>query len=117
MLLNWVQNFDYKRDNSKKTSSDFTNLIDTFLGGGSDCDSRSMLMCVLLKNIGIDSVLFVSREYSHAVYGADINSWGAKIKVEGKEYLLGETTAKDIKPGLIAKEFSDTSKWIPIVFP
>lgn len=117
LLLNWVQNFDYKRDNSKKTSSDFTNLIDTFLGGGSDCDSRSMLMCVLLKNIGIDSVLFVSREYSHAVYGADINSWGAKIKVEGKEYLLGETTAKDIKPGLIAKEFSDTSKWIPIVFP
>lgn len=117
MLLNWVQNFDYKRDNRKKTSSDFTNLIDTFLGGGSDCDSRSMLMCVLLKNIGIDSVLFVSREYSHAVYGADINSWGAKINVEGKEYLLGETTAKDIKPGLIAKEFSDTSKWIPIVFP
>ena len=115
-LLNWVQSFDYKRDNKSKTSSDFTNLIDTLLNKGSDCDSRSMLMCVLLNNMGIDSVLFVSREYSHAIYGSDVNAWGAKIKVGEKEYLLGETTARDIEPGLIAKEFSDTYKWIPVVF-
>ena len=115
-LLNWVQSFDYKRDNKSKTSSDFTNLIDTLLNKGSDCDSRSMLMCVLLNNMGIDSVLFVSREYSHAIYGSDVNAWGAKIKVGEKEYLLGETTARDIAPGLIAKEFSDTYKWIPVVF-
>ena len=115
-LLNWVQSFDYKRDNKSKTSSDFTNLIDTLLNRGSDCDSRSMLMCVLLNNMGIDSVLFVSREYSHAIYGSDVNAWGAKIKVGEKEYLLGETTARDIEPGLIAKEFSDTYKWIPVVF-
>lgn len=115
-LLNWVQGFDYKRDNKSKTSSDFTNLIDTLLNRGSDCDSRSMLMCVLLNNMGIDSVLFVSREYSHAIYGSDVNAWGAKIKVGEKEYLLGETTARDIEPGLIAKEFSDTYKWIPVVF-
>ena len=116
ILLNWVQSFDYKRDNKSKTSSDFTNLIDTLLNKGSDCDSRSMLMCVLLNNMGIDSVLFVSREYSHAIYGSDVNAWGAKIKVGEKEYLLGETTARDIEPGLIAKEFSDTYKWIPVVF-
>lgn len=116
ILLNWVQGFDYKRDNKSKTSSDFTNLIDTLLNRGSDCDSRSMLMCVLLNNMGIDSVLFVSREYSHAIYGADVNAWGAKIKIGEKEYLLGETTASDIAPGLIAKEYSDTYKWIPVGF-
>ena len=75
-----------------------------------------MLMCVLLNNMGIDSVLFVSREYSHAIYGADVNAWGAKIKIGEKEYLLGETTAVDIAPGLIAKEYSDTYKWIPVGF-
>ena len=75
-----------------------------------------MLMCVLLGNMGIKSNLFISREYSHAVYGADINQPGAKITVNGTDFLLGETTAKDIKPGLIAAEMNDTEKWMPVEF-
>lgn len=112
MLLNWVQSFDYKRGN--KTSSDFTSVVDSIAGIGSDCDSRSMLMCILLRHNGIKTELFVSREYSHAVYGADILTNGAKINVDGTDYLLGETTVKNLKPGLIAQEQSDTEKWIPI---
>lgn len=112
ILLNWVQDFEYKR--GEKESADFTSVIDAVCGKGSDCDSRSMLMCILLKQNGIKSELFVSREYSHAVYGADINAEGAKIKVSGTEFLLGETTAKNLRPGLIAQEQNDTEKWIPI---
>ena len=112
MLLNWVQSFDYKRGN--KTSSDFTSVVDSIAGIGSDCDSRSMLMCILLRHNGIKTELFVSREYSHAVYGADILTNGAKINVDGTDYLLGETTVKNLKPGLIAQEQNDTEKWIPI---
>ena len=73
-----------------------------------------MLLCILLAQNGIKTNLFISREYSHAVYGADINSQGAKIEVNGREYLLGETTVKNLKPGLIAQEQSDTEKWIPV---
>ena len=50
------------------------------------------------------------------MYGADINQPGAKITVNGTDFLLGETTAKDIKPGLIAAEMNDTEKWLPVEF-
>ncbi len=114
ILLNWVQNFDYKRGDEKST--DFTSVIDSLSGTGSDCDSRSMLMGILLRQNGINTALFISREYSHAVYGAELNADGAKIKVSDKEYLLGETTVKNLKPGLIAQEQNDTEKWIPVIF-
>lgn len=114
ILLNWVQNFEYKRGDEKST--DFTSVFDSLAGVGSDCDSRSMLMCILLKQNGINTTLFISREYSHAVYGAELNAEGAKTEVSGKEYLLGETTVKNLKPGLIAQEQNDTEKWIPVSF-
>lgn len=114
ILLNWVQNFEYKRGDEKST--DFTSVIDSLTGTGSDCDSRSMLMCILLKQNGINTTLFISQEYSHAVYGAELDAEGAKIEVGGKEFLLGETTVKNLKPGLIAQDQNDTEKWIPVRF-
>lgn len=114
-LLEWVQNFEYKRGTSG--DSDFTNLIDCISGHGSDCDSRSLLMCVLLEHYGIKSALFISQIYSHAVYGADIKADGAKIKSGTTDFLLGETTAKGIKPGLIAQNMSETSNWITVNLP
>lgn len=113
MLLEWVQNFDYVRAADKK-STDFTNVIDAISGFGSDCDSRSMLMCILMKQLGVNTALFVSAEYSHAVYGVLMNCEGAKIEIDGSWYLLNETTAKGVKPGLIAQDQSDTEKWIPV---
>ncbi|MGP1457893.1 MAG: hypothetical protein ACTTKL_01080 [Treponema sp.] len=115
ILLDWVQNFEYKR--SALNDSDFTNLIDCISGKGSDCDSRSLLLCVLLTHYGVKSALFVSQQYAHAVYGADIKAEGAKISAGGTDFLLGETTAKGIKPGRIAEDMSDTAKWIPVLLP
>lgn len=116
ILLNWVQNFEYVRKQGAK-KSDFTNVIDVLCGSGNDCDSRSMLMCCIMQNLGVKSELFVSRIYSHAVYGLDLNIPGAKIEENGINFLLNETTAKNIKPGLIAQDQSDTEKWIPVNLP
>ena len=98
-LLNWVQNFEYVRTSGSK-KSDFTNVIDVLCGKGNDCDSRSMLMCCIMQNLGVKSELFISRIYSHAVYGLDLNIPGAKIEVNGINFLLNETTARNIKPYL-----------------
>lgn len=113
MLLDWVQNFEYER---QLNGTDFTNPLDAITGSASDCDSRSLLMCILLNQMGIDSVLFISNEYNHAVYGTLVDVPGAKIEVDGKWFLLGETTAKNIKPGLIAANQNNTENWIPVVF-
>lgn len=115
ILLEWVQYMPYKRDNADAGRTDFTDLISTFLSEGSDCDSRSLLLCVLLQNMGEDTCLFVSREYSHAVYGVDFAIPGAKIRVSDTDYLLCETTAKGIAPGLIDQSQSVTENWLPIL--
>lgn len=116
ILLSWVQNFPYERAKDQK-KSDFTNIPDILAGKGSDCDSRSMLLCCIMSHLGIKPELFISREYSHAVYGLDLNLPGAKIEVNGTEFLLNETTAKGVRPGLMAKDMSDTEKWIPVLLP
>ena len=115
-LLSWVQTFNYAR-NQKKDSSDFTSLPATLLGDGNDCDSRSMLVACMLNSVGIDTIMLISREYSHAMPAAGIEAPGQTYKLEenGKEYLFGETTAK-ITWGMIAQNQSDRSKWIPVTF-
>ena len=60
-ILSWVQGFQYKRDNEKASNTDFTNLPAVLCGKGNDCDSRSMLVCVLLRAAGLESFMLVSR--------------------------------------------------------
>jgi hypothetical protein len=114
ILLTWTQGFDYERE---KTASDFANLPSIITGEGSDCDSRSMLLAVLLAQMHCKTMMFVSAEYSHAIFGIAVEGEQGKnahIEVDNTSYLLGETTAK-IDIGMIAADLSDSSKWIPIL--
>ena len=114
-LLTWVQNFNYDRAKSKN-ESDFTSIPAAITGTGSDCDSRSMLVSILLNYIGIDTAILISHEYSHAMVVTDIPAPGQTYTMEnGREYLMGETTAK-ITWGMIAQEHADRTKWIPVTF-
>ena len=117
ILLTWTQTFSYARE---KNSADFTSLPAVLTGSGSDCDSRSLLLCVLLENMDIKTALFISKEYSHAVFGADVKEVSprenARMDAGGTSFLLGETTAH-VNMGLIAQDMGDTSKWIPVQLP
>ena len=109
-LLSWVQEFEYKRI---PVGTDFASLPSVINGAGSDCDSRAMLMCVLLDQMNYDTMLFVSLDYSHSVFGINLEGSGAKIPVGDKNYLVGETTAP-VNLGQIAQSQSDLTKWIHI---
>ncbi len=114
-LLSWTQTFSYERAKSKN-ESDFTSLPSVICGKGNDCDSRSMLISALLNYTGIDTAILISREYSHAVVVTDIPAPGQTFTMEnGREYLIGETTAK-VTWGMIAQEHADKTKWIPVSF-
>ena len=117
-ILSWVQTFNYKRDNATASTTDFTNLPAVLCGEGNDCDSRSMLVCLLLRAAGIESFMLISREYSHAMTVFENPAPGQKYEVEGtgREFLMGETTAK-VTWGTIAKEHADRIKWIPVFLP
>ncbi len=109
-LLSWVQTFEYKRI---PVGTDFASLPSILCGEGSDCDSRAMLLCVLLDQMNYDTMLFVSLEYSHAIFGINLDGVGAKIPVSDKNYLVGDTTAT-VNLGQIAQNQSDLNKWIYI---
>jgi len=114
-LLSWVQGFGYERAKSK-SESDFTSLPAAISGKGSDCDSRSMLISALLNYTGIDTALLISREYSHAMVVTDIPAPGQTFSMEdGREYLMGETTAH-VTWGTIAATHADRTKWLPVSF-
>lgn len=111
-LLTWTQNFQYVRDNN---NSDFTPLVKLINGTGGDCDSRSILLAVMLRQMNFETAFFVSSKYSHALVGVQIEGNGAKIKANGKMYTLGETTAK-VNLGLVAEEMNDYTAWVPVIF-
>ncbi|MCQ2592227.1 MAG: transglutaminase-like domain-containing protein [Treponema sp.] len=117
-LLSWVQSFDYKRNNDSPNASDFTSLPAAICGQGNDCDSRSLLVCTFMRAIGIDAILLISNEYSHAMAAVEIDAPGQKyIPAEtNREFLMGETTAK-VTWGMISSEHADKSRWIPVYLP
>ncbi|HAC32567.1 MAG TPA: hypothetical protein DCF70_08090 [Treponema sp.] len=114
-LLTWTQGFGYERASATPDKADFTNIPGVLAGLGSDCDSRSMLLMTLFKNMNMDSVMYISVEYSHAMAGVYLEGkQGQYFELDGKKYLTGETTAKDLTWGMISANMQDRSKWIPV---
>ena len=110
--LQWVQSFTYERD---LIGSDFVNLVTAATEGRGDCDSRAMLWAIILKQANIPSAIMVSRTFSHAMGLADLPGDGAHFEIDGKKYLVAETTAK-VSIGMIAEDVSEVSQWLGIRF-
>ncbi len=113
-LLSWTQEMHYERE---KTYSDFISPLAIVQGSGSDCDSRSMLLAVLLTHMNQDALIFVSATYSHAMAGFVSSHPGHSFSVNGKKYLMGETTAKGLTWGKISADEDNQSEWIEVQFP
>lgn len=107
--LTFVQSSAYIRANSQE-ESDITCFPSVFLGAGNDCDSRCLLANAFMQYIGIDSVILISSEFSHALCGIDIDAPGQKFRFDGTDYLLGETTAH-VTWGTIVKDHAVPEKW------
>lgn len=109
-LLQWTQGWTYERD---LAGIDFVDPLSAAMEGRGDCDSRAMVLVILLERRGIDAILMVSRDYSHALVGIDVPGGGQRFPFEGKEWLVGETTAH-VGLGQIAADQADWSKWLGI---
>jgi hypothetical protein len=109
-VLAWVQRFVYERD---EKGTDFIPPLTAAFGARGDCDSRAVVASIILERLGIDSIILVSREYSHALLGVDVPGGGQRFERGGKSYLMGETTAK-VGLGTIPADMTDRSKWLAI---
>ena len=109
-ILKWIQNFSYKQD---KSIANLTSPLDAIYSFSGDCDSRVLLLAMILDQIGIDSIMLVSTKYMHAAIGIDINEEGAKISFEGKDYLYAELM-DNVEIGMVPQKMADPTGWIPL---
>ena len=110
--LTFVQNFNYERDLS---GSDFMNLVTAVTEGRGDCDSRVMLLAIILAHADIRCAMMVSQQHSHAMGLVDLPGSGARFEALGTNWLVAETTAK-INIGLIAQDMNNPAVWLGIIF-
>jgi hypothetical protein len=76
-----------------------------------DCDTKSMLIILILGRLGYDAIMFYSADYQHAMAGININANGTYLKVNNKKYYFIEATYPGWKIGDLPPEMENTAKW------
>lgn len=76
-----------------------------------DCDTRTLFLYTILSHYEFDVALLSSEQYSHSILGVNLNYSGKAYTYENQRYVFWETTAANIKPGMLSKDVSNTNYW------
>ena len=76
-----------------------------------DCDTRTLLLYTMLAHYGYDVALFSSEYYAHSIIGINLPLGGIAYQYQNQQYILWETTAPNIKAGVLPKEISNLNYW------
>ena len=76
-----------------------------------DCDSRTLLLYTILAHYGFDVALMSSEYYSHSIIGINLPISGIAYKYQNQRYVLWETTAPNVKAGVLPEEISNLNYW------
>lgn len=80
-----------------------------------DCDTRALILYSLLRHFDYDVALLTSMEYKHALiavhFRESFGQSGVGLPINGRNYLLWETTGKGYRPGDIPVGISNLRYW------
>ncbi|RZK59190.1 MAG: hypothetical protein EOO91_05855 [Pedobacter sp.] len=76
-----------------------------------DCDTRTLLLYTIFSHYDYDVALLSSSHYSHSILGINLPYEGQAFEYNNQRYIFWETTAQNIKPGIIPNEIADTDYW------
>lgn len=76
-----------------------------------DCDTRTLLIYTLLSHYGYDVAMLSSEYYNHSLIGINLPYEGVAYTYNRQRYILWETTAPNIKPGILPNEISNLNYW------
>jgi hypothetical protein len=76
-----------------------------------DCDTRTLLLFTMLNHYNYDVAMLGSELYRHSIIGVNLPIEGVSKIINGKRYVIWETTEQGIPPGVIPKEISDMRFW------
>lgn len=107
-LVTFVQNIEYKRPGG---ALDILPPIVSLAKKYGDCDTKTLLLYILLEKMKIDCVLFWSYNYKHAMLGVAVNSSGDYKSYNGKKYYFLETTYPNWGIGQISPDADNLKYW------
>ena len=107
-LITFVQNIEYKRPGG---SLDLLPPIATLAKKFGDCDTKALLLYILLEKMKIDCVLFWSYNYKHAMLGVALNASGDYKTYRGRKYYFLETTYPNWGIGQLAPDTDNLNYW------
>lgn len=76
-----------------------------------DCDTRTLLLYTILSYYKYDVALLSSEHYQHSLIGINLPITGIAYQYDFKKYVLWETTAPNMKPGILPNEISNLNYW------
>lgn len=76
-----------------------------------DCDTRTLLLYTVLSHYDYDVALLCSEQYGHSILGVNLPINGTAINYNGERYVVWETTAPNIRPGILSPQFSNLKNW------
>lgn len=107
-IISFIQNIEYKRPGGEL---DILPPLGTLATRFGDCDTKALLLYIILERTGVDCVMYWSFQYKHAMLGVALNSSGNYKKHNGKKYYFVETTYPGWNIGDIDPEMDDLSFW------
>jgi hypothetical protein len=107
-LITFVQNIRYDRPGGEL---DLFPPLGTIAYRFGDCDSKAMLLYVILERMNVDCAMLWSYNYKHAMLGIKVNGRGNFLTANGKNYYFLETTYPNWNVGEIPPEFGNTKFW------
>ena len=107
-VITFVQNIKYERPGGVL---DLFPTLGTIAYRFGDCDSKAMLLYVILERMGVDCAMMWSYNYKHAMMGIKVNGRGNFLTANGKKYYFLETTYPSWDVGEIPPEFNNTKFW------
>lgn len=107
-IISFVQNIPYDRPGG---ALDLFPPLGTIAYRFGDCDSKSLLLYVILERMSIDCAMFWSDYYKHAMLGLAVPSRGEFKVYAGKKYYFLETTYPGWHIGELPPDFNITRYW------
>jgi transglutaminase superfamily protein len=109
LVVSFVQEIDYRVPSEEPFGVMPPALVAKKKEG--DCDSKALLAHMLLRSLGIRSVLISSEAHKHTMLGVALPAAGTTFSWDGSRYAFVETTAKRSPIGHVNPELLRPNDW------
>ena len=115
LVVTFVQEIDYRIPSGEPFGVKPPALVVRDRWG--DCDSKALLGHMILRSLGIGSVLISSEAHKHTMLGIALTTPGRSFTWSGRRYAFLETTAKRSPIGHIDPKLLHPNDWRVVPMP